>query len=107
MSTESDGYLSFGVGMLLGMGIGAVLGLLLTPKSGQQMRSDIRSMANELPSNVNQNLDNTKDRAMSLIDKTKYNFEKQVKQIDDAIRAGKMAAAKKREELEEEEMTGY
>jgi gas vesicle protein len=107
MSTESESYLSFGIGVLLGMGVGAAIGILIAPKSGEDMRSDLRDMAKNMPGNVNLNMDDTKDKAMNFIDKTRFGFEKQIKEIDDAIKAGKMAAAKKREELEEEDLMGY
>lgn len=102
MSTESDGYLSFGVGLIFGIGIGAALGLLLAPKSGDEIRSNLRDIAQELPDNLNQTVDDTKDKCSNFLDKTRYSFEKQVNQINNAFKAGKMAAAKKKEELEDE-----
>ncbi|MEW5818890.1 MAG: YtxH domain-containing protein [Cyanobacteriota bacterium] len=102
MSTESDGYISFGVGLVFGMGIGAALGLLLAPKSGNEIRTNLKNIAHDLPGNLNQTMDDTKDKCESFIDKTRYSIEKKFSKIDNAIRAGKMAAAKQSEELEEE-----
>ena len=102
MSTESDGYVSFGVGLLFGMGVGAVLGLLLAPKSGTMLRSELCTMAHSVPDNVNQTLDDTKDKCSNMIDRTRYSIEKQVNKFNNALKAGKMASAKKREELDED-----
>lgn len=102
MSKDKDGYISFGVGLIFGLGLGAALGLLLTPKSGEDMRTGIKDMAHKIPDNVNMGIDETKDKCSNLIDMTKYMFEKQFNQIQGALKAGKMAAAKKREEFEEE-----
>lgn len=101
MSTESDGYLSFGVGLVMGLGLGAALGILLAPKSGRALRSDLCKMAHDLPDNLNQSVDDTKDKCVNIFDKTKYAMEKHITQINEAFKAGKMAAAKKKEELEE------
>lgn len=101
MSNDSDGSLSFGVGFIFGVGLGAILGLLIAPKSGAELRTELKSMANDLPDNLNTGLDDTKDKCCSYVDNVRYNVEKQFKQINDSIKAGKMAAAKKKEELEE------
>lgn len=101
MSQESDGYISFGAGIIFGLGVGAILGILYAPKAGQTLRSDIKEMANDLPDNFNSSIEHTRSKAKNIIDKTKYAIEKQISQVGEAFKAGKMAAAKKREELEE------
>ena len=102
MSTESDGYLSFGVGFIFGLGLGGILGVLFTPKSGDELRSDLRNIAQSLPDNINQTVNDTKNKCGNFIDVTRYSIEKKFNKIDNAIKAGKMAAAKRREEFEEE-----
>lgn len=106
MSTESDGYISFGVGLLFGVSIGAILGLLLTPKSGKEMRSDLCQLTKEVPEVISSGVDNTKDKCSDMIDKARYVLDKQIHNINDSLKAGKMAAAKKREELEDG-LAGY
>lgn len=102
MSTESEGYLSFGVGLIFGMGLGAAIGLLVAPKSGQELRSELNQLAHEFPQSFNTNLDDTKEVCHGYIDKVRYTIEKQIRQVGEAFKAGRMAAAKKREQLEED-----
>lgn len=102
MSKEKDGYISFGVGLIFGLGVGTVLGMLYAPKSGEDLRTNIKDAANKIPDNVNSGIGETKDKCNNMIDMTKYMFEKQINQIQGALKAGKMAAAKKKEEYEEE-----
>lgn len=102
MSTESDGYVSFGVGLLFGISLGAVLGVLFAPKSGDEIRSDIRNLAQDVPDNVNQSLDETKEKCNSIVNRTRYSIENQISKVNSAIKAGKMASAKMQEDLEED-----
>ena len=106
MSKDSDVYLSFGVGLILGAGIGVILGVLFAPKSGDRLRNDLKGMADRLPDNVHQNIAETKKSYSGFVDSMRYTVEKQVSNVHDALKAGKMAADKKREELEEN-FTGY
>ena len=102
MSTESDGYVSFGVGLFFGISIGAILGVLFAPKPGNELRSDICNLAQEVPENVNNSLDETKEKCNSIVNRTRYSIENKISKVNSAIKAGKMASAKMQEGLEED-----
>jgi len=102
MSRACESSLSFGVGLLMGVVAGVVAGILLTPKSGEEIRNDLKDTVESIASK-NKKLDNCKSASADILNKVKYTLEKQIINLNEAVRAGKMAAAKHREELE----TGY
>jgi len=102
MSSLSDNAVSYGVGLLGGVVAGVLVGVLFAPKSGEEMRKDLMEVTDKFCSE-NDALCKCKDSSLELINKTKYSVEKQLNKVLEAVRAGRMAAAKRREELE----TGY
>ena len=72
---------------LIGGLVGAVIGLLLAPKSGKDMRKDIKDFALE-----------TKDTLSTTFDKGKAMYEESKDAIVGAIEAGKEAFLKEREQ---------
>jgi len=102
MSNFSDNAVSYGVGLIGGVIAGVVLGVLFAPKSGAEMRKDLMEVTDKLCSE-HDTLAKCKDSSLDLINRSKYSVEKQFNKIYEAVKAGKMAAAKRREELE----TGY
>jgi len=92
MSRES-GSGEFVAGFLLGVFSGAMLALLLTPVSGEEMRTQIRDKSIELKG-MTEDLDveDLKSKGQSML-------EQQKTRLRDAIEEGKQAAARKKEEL--------
>lgn len=101
MSKSSDNSISFGVGLLFGVVAGAVAGILLSPKAGEEMRKDLKAATN-LITDKNPKISCCKNNSIDVINKVKYTIEKQISNIQDAVKYAKMAAAKHREELESE-----
>lgn len=99
MSKGSDNSVSFGVGLLFGVLAGVVGGVLLSPKPGEEMRSELKDAVKGL-CNENKDVDCCKSISIDMINKMKYTVEKQISKVHDAIKAAKMAAAKRKEELE-------
>lgn len=86
------GGIEFLAGLFLGSMLGAVLGLLLAPQSGEETRSQLAERGIELRSEVQK-------RAGELQEKVPAFLEEQRLRVEDAIEKGKEAAAKKRQEI--------
>ncbi len=98
---QSGGSLSvWFVGFLVGIFGGATLALLTTPKSGSEVRGVLKKSANDVPHKLSEVLDDSLDLYASAINYFQLVIEEQAQRIKKAVAAGKLAAAKKREELE-------
>ncbi len=78
------------VPFLIGGVVGAVIGLLLAPKSGKEMRKDIKDFAVQ-----------TKDTLYTTFDKSKELYEEGKDAVIGAIEAGKEAFLKERDKHRE------
>ena len=96
---HNDGIAEFLLGMILGVAGGALLGILFAPKSGQETRQDVRAFFEDLPDKVKDDMQNPEGKTRGFFGKTLLKLEDQVGKVNKAIRAGKMAEAKKREEI--------
>lgn len=103
MSKNSDDYLIFTVGTLFGILAGVIAGVIYSPKSGAEMRKELRGMAKNITNEVPNDVDKAKKVFNTNIDRLKYTMENQINKINDAVKAGRMASAKEKEEQE----TGY
>jgi gas vesicle protein len=98
---ESSGSLTaWLVGFSLGVFGGATLALLTTPKSGREVRGVIQKTANDVPNRLTEVLDDSLDLYASAVNYFQLVVEEQGQRMQKAVAAGKLAAAKKREELE-------
>jgi len=79
---------------------GATIALLTTPKSGSEVRGVLRKTAKDVPNKLSEVLDDSLDLYASAINYFQLVIEEQAQRIKKAVAAGKLAAAKKREELE-------
>ncbi|HKN73425.1 MAG TPA: YtxH domain-containing protein [Terriglobales bacterium] len=67
---SSDGTVGTAVTFLLiGLGVGAAVGLLLAPKSGRQLRKDLRRSCDEALDTVSDWTDEAKDRFEKVVEK--------------------------------------
>jgi gas vesicle protein len=98
-----DGILTFLAGMALGMIGGGLMGILLAPKSGDELRADANAFVRSLPNRVNDEFRNPNTKTREFIEKTRYSIENQVGKVKKDRDAGRMAKAKEAEEL----ATGY
>ena len=98
-----DGILTFLAGMALGMIGGGLVGILLAPKSGDELRADANAFVRSLPNRVNDELRNPNAKTREFIEKTRYNIENQVGKVKKDRDADRMAKAKHAEEV----ATGY
>lgn len=88
------------VGLLLGAAGGVTLGLLTAPKSGKELRGELKESARTLPDRASELMDDTLDLYASGVNYAQLAVEEQTMRVKRAVQAGKLAAAKKREELD-------
>ena len=98
---DSDsGVAAWFIGLLLGALGGVTVGLLTAPKSGKELRDDLKEGAMTLPERASELMDDTLDLYASGVNYAQLAVEEQTMRVKRAVAAGKMAAAKKREELD-------
>jgi gas vesicle protein len=87
-------------GLIIGALGGAALALLTTPKPGNEVRGVIKQTANDMPERMSELVDDSLDLYASALNYFQLVIEEQTMRLKRAVAAGKLAAAKKREELE-------
>jgi gas vesicle protein len=71
--------------LLIGIGIGMVAGLLLAPRSGEEIREDIRRRTNEGVDYLNQRADKLRAGAEKVVTKGKEWIGRQSESIQSAV----------------------
>jgi len=71
--------------LLIGIGIGMVAGLLLAPRSGEDMREDIRRRTHEGMDYLNQQADKLRDGVEKVVTKGKEWIGRQTESIQSAV----------------------
>jgi gas vesicle protein len=87
-------------GLFLGLLGGATIAVLTTPKAGSEIRGKLRDTALDLPDRMSELVDDSLDLYASGVNYLQLVMEEQTMRLRRAVAAGKLAAAKKREELE-------
>ncbi|MDD3149744.1 MAG: YtxH domain-containing protein [Candidatus Gastranaerophilales bacterium] len=100
MSRDSDNSISFGMGLLGGILAGIAVGILYAPQTGEKTREELKETIDTIKTNIKNKDDIFDKKNIDMIDKIKYTFETQLSRLNDAIKAGKMASAKRKEENE-------
>jgi gas vesicle protein len=76
---------------LLGLGVGTAVGMLFAPKAGAETRDYLRAKGEEAADILRREGQDLRDRAVETIDRGKQNVRDQVKNLSDAVDAGKQA----------------
>ncbi len=92
MSKRENGSLDFLAGFIIGGAIGAVLGILFAPQSGEQTRAQIAERGIELRDELQRQAGKVQESVPGFV-------EQQRGRVKEAIEKGKEAAAKKRQEI--------
>jgi gas vesicle protein len=71
--------------LLIGIGIGIVAGLMLAPRSGEEIRQDVRRRTNEGLDYLNQQAEKIRDGAEKVITKGKEWIDRQSDSIHSAV----------------------
>jgi|ERR1700690_2337546 gas vesicle protein len=74
---------------MVGLGIGALIGILFAPKSGEETREYLTSKADEGREFAQRKARELRDRAEDLIERSKEIMAKQKEAVTSAIDAGK------------------
>jgi gas vesicle protein len=99
-SDSGFGFAAWLFGFLVGAVGGVTVGLLVAPKSGKELRGELRDNARNLPERASELMDDTLDLYASGVNYAQLAVEDQTMRVKRAVAAGKLAAAKKREELD-------
>lgn len=76
MSQDNNSGKSFIVGLLAGGAIGALIALLFAPKSGKELRSDLRHKSEEYLDEAEKYISEAREKAKELINEGKKRSEK-------------------------------
>jgi gas vesicle protein len=99
-ANSGSGTGSWLLGLLVGVAGGAAVALLVAPQSGSEVRGAIERTARDLPSKLSEVIEDSLDLYASALNYCQLVIEEQTMRVKRAVAAGKLAAAKKREELE-------
>jgi gas vesicle protein len=99
-SAGGGGLVSLLTGLVLGTLGGVTLALLTAPKSGSETRDVLQRSAKDVPERLGEVVDDSLDLYASFLNYCQMNVEEQGMRLRRALAAGKLAAAKKREEIE-------
>ncbi|MEK7250725.1 MAG: YtxH domain-containing protein [Bacteroidota bacterium] len=82
MANDNNGTTKgFIFGLLAGSAIGAVLALLYAPKSGKELRADIKAKTDELMSNAENILDETRAKLPEISSEAKKRSEQVISEV--------------------------
>jgi gas vesicle protein len=81
---------------LVGLGIGALLGILFAPKSGEETREYLSSKADEGRDYAQKKARELRERAEDLIERSKEIMARQKESLSAAVDAGKEAFAREK-----------
>jgi len=84
---DGSGFLWF----LAGLGIGAAVGILYAPKSGDELRQQLRDVADESRDTVRERARQAREQAGSWAEKGREYLNQQKEQIRSAYEAGRQA----------------
>ena len=101
MGSESRGG-DFIAGLILGGLIGAAVGLLLAPQTGEETQAQLREKGIELKERVAELSEEARKKAEQWQEEAHAVVEEQKAHLGEAIEEGKRAATKKKRELVEQ-----
>jgi gas vesicle protein len=89
--SENDGGGAGFLWFLAGLGIGAAVGILYAPKSGEELRQQLRSAAEDSTNTVKERARQAREQAGSWAEKGRDYLNTQKEQIRSAVEAGRSA----------------
>lgn len=100
---QRSGTLELLTGLIVGALGGFAVGMLMAPQSGTRTREQINDQLSDIQVRANEMLEHVRGNTESLLNSTRHTIEEKLSLLNDAMEAGKKAAAYKREELIEGE----
>jgi gas vesicle protein len=98
MAKETDNSIVFGMGLLAGVVAGIVIGVLYAPKSGEETRNDLNEKMQKIKEKFPSDVEKAKEKSLQVIERTKLSIENALEDIQESMKARKMANAKDMEE---------
>ena len=92
----------FLAGFIVGGAIGAIAGVLLAPKSGEDSRRELKDAACEFYEKNSPAIKDAKKQALENIDLMKYKLERQFRKFNNMVKSKKLLKAKELEEMDDE-----
>ncbi len=92
-------------GLVVGAAFGFVAGMILAPQAGGRTRDQLNDNLSDIRLRTNEMMDNFKGNTETLLTSTRSTIEEKLTLLNDAVEAGRKAAAYRREELIEGEDT--
>ena len=92
----------FLAGFIVGGAIGAIAGVLLAPKKGEESCHDLKTTIENIIETQAPKVKDAKKQALEAIDLVKFKVEKNLKNISNAIKSDKLEKAKHLEDLNNE-----
>ena len=94
MSKKADNSISFGIGLLAGVVAGIFAGIVCAPRSGEETRIDLCTKAVAIKNSFPKKIDCAKNKSIRYIERTKASLENIIENIQDSLKAKKLANAK-------------
>ena len=91
--------LSLKRGLFLGLLVGVASAFLYAPKSGKELREDLKEKASNVPYHFLNLLESLVDLVVSVLDFAKIAFQEQSERLSKAVSSGINAAKEKSDEL--------
>ncbi len=76
---------------IMGVGVGAALGILFAPKAGEETREDLRRRADEGREYVRRRAEELREHAGEIVEQGRGVFDAQSEQLHSAFEAGRKA----------------
>ena len=92
MKTDENGRGRFLKGFLIGSFLGAGAGVLFAPKSGKELRSDLKQMGSDTIDKTMQLSSETKEKARAILDKAQRRAEELRKEADRQLADARLKA---------------
>lgn len=89
----------FAFGAFLGAGIGALAGILLAPRSGEESRKMVMDAANDVTDKALDAFDAVSDKALDVFDTAKESYEQGAKNINRTVQHVRPVVAARTDEL--------
>jgi len=96
MTKGNEGF-SIGIGMIVGLVAGAITGVLFAPQSGEESRQKIKEVLKEYKDSLPEDMEQIKQAGLDSLEKMKLSLEEKIKNVNDHIKAKKLASAKQKE----------
>lgn len=94
------------VNFLAGLGVGALIGaavaILLTPKTGNETREELKTLSDDFVAKAGKVTKDLTESSQELLKKSKELVETTKVKVHEAVEAGKQAMAEKKTEMDEQ-----